>query len=177
MEMTQGWRMQRRLSPAKPTTGGTGVWHGAGTASTSGVMLQPWSCPMGLTAGSASSWMASWQPCIPLAALKEALKARVCKQMVVACFLFLCNFYLSLDFFLYASSNTCRLWFWGLADSHSLLLVQAILFIMAAVICDTCFAHGTPPSKCSSLLGIGIVLFLCTSIFVIYRFSFWENLV
>lgn len=75
--MTLGWRMLRRLFLAKPTTGGTGVWRGDETASTSGVMLQPLSCPTGLTAGSASSWMANWQPCIPQAAPKEAQKAQV----------------------------------------------------------------------------------------------------
>lgn len=75
--MTQGWRMQRRLFLAKPTTGGTGVQHGAETAFTFGVTLRPLSCPMGLTAGSASSWMANWQPCIPQAALKGAQKAQV----------------------------------------------------------------------------------------------------
>lgn len=79
--MTLEWKMQRRLSPAKPTTGGTGVWHGAETVCTFGVMLLHWSCPTGPTAGSASSWMANWQPCILQAAQRGDLKAQVFQRV------------------------------------------------------------------------------------------------
>lgn len=58
-------------------TGETGQSLGEGTACTSGVMLQPWSCLMVVTDGSDLSWMENWPQCIPVAALKEDLIVQV----------------------------------------------------------------------------------------------------
>lgn len=76
-------KMPKRFSRASPTIGGTGPLSEAGTVYIYGVMLQPWSFPTVATAGFASSWMANWLLCIPVAAQREALTVQVILFCVV----------------------------------------------------------------------------------------------
>ena len=69
--------MPGKSCKASLITGRTGVWPGAGTVSTSGVRPLPWNSLMAAMAGSGSYWMVNWPPCIPVAALKEALTVQV----------------------------------------------------------------------------------------------------
>lgn len=69
-------RTPQRSSRADPTTGRTGASCGGGTVCICGQMPPLWSCPTGATAGSASSWTASWPPCTPVGVRREARTAQ-----------------------------------------------------------------------------------------------------
>lgn len=73
-------RTRGRSSRGSRITGRTGPSSEGGTVSTSGPTLLHWSSPTAPTAGSGSSWMGSWPPCILVGVQRAGPTVLVGKQ-------------------------------------------------------------------------------------------------